>query len=79
MIDFKIIPYIIGKTFISKSNTNNVFGGVYFFESMSSIDSYLSTDFWNEFETSEGINVFKKDTYGVASISTISNGVPVSK
>lgn len=72
-------PGFIGKTFISKSDTNNVFGGVYFFESMSSIESYLSTDFWNDFENSEGINVFKKDTYGVASISTISNGVPVSE
>ena len=72
-------PGFIGKTFISKSDTSNVFGGVYFFESMSSIESYLSTDFWNDFENSEGINVFKKDTYGVASISTISNGVPVSE
>ena len=72
-------PGFIGKTFISKSDTNNIFGGVYFFESMSGIESYLSTDFWNDFENSEGINVFKKDTYGVASISTISNGVPVSK
>ena len=72
-------PGFIGKTFISKSDKNNVFGGVYFFESMSSIESYLSTDFWNDFENSEGINVFKKDTYRVASISTISNGVPVSE
>lgn len=68
-------PGFIGKTFISNVE-ENVFGGVYYFESRSAIDQYLATDFWNTFETSDGIEVFKKDSYGVAPISTISNGVP---
>lgn len=68
-------PGLIGKTFISKEK-DSVFGGVYYFESAEAIDVYLSTDFWQGFEKSEGIEVFKKDRYGVASISTISNGVP---
>ena len=69
-------PGLIGKTFISKEK-DSTFGGVYYFENAAAIDAYLATDFWKGFENSSGIEVFKKDRYGVASISAISNGIPV--
>ncbi len=37
----------------------------------------FSLTFGKVFEGDENTDVYKKDIYGVASISTISNGVPV--
>jgi len=69
-------PGMIGKTMIN-SPDGNVYGGVYYFTSKSAIDDYFSSELWTGFEGDSNTNVYKKDIYGVAPISTISNGVPV--
>ena len=69
-------PGMIGKTMIN-STDGNVYGGVYFFKSRSAIDDYLISELWTGFEGDNNTNVYKKDIYMVAPISTISNGVPV--
>ena len=69
-------PGMIGKTMIN-SIDGNVYGGVYYFTSRSAIDDYFGSDLWTGFEGDSNTNVYKKDIYGVATISTISNGVPV--
>ena len=55
----------------------NIYGGVYYFTSRSAIDDYLLSELWTGFEGDSNTNVYKKDIYMVAPISTISNGVPV--
>jgi len=69
-------PGMIGKTMIN-SLDGNIYGGVYYFTSRSAIDDYFASDLWTGFEGDSNTNVFKKDIYGVAPISVISNGVPV--
>ena len=69
-------PGMIGKTMIN-STDGNVYGGVYYFTSRSAIDDYLLSELWTGFEGDSNTNVYKKDVYMVAPISTISNGVPV--
>lgn len=69
-------PGMIGKTMINSSD-GNVYGGVYYFTSRSAIDDYLVSELWTGFEGDSNTNVYKKDIYMVAPISTISNGVPV--
>ena len=69
-------PGMIGKTMIN-STDGNVYGGVYYFTSRSAIDDYLLSELWTGFEGDSNTNVYKKDIYMVAPISTISNGVPV--
>jgi hypothetical protein len=69
-------PGMIGKTMINNTD-NKVYGGVYYFTSRDAIENYFQSDLWKGFEGDENTDVYKKDIYGVASISTISNGVPV--
>ena len=69
-------PGMIGKTMIN-SVDGNIYGGVYYFTSRSAIDDYLASDLWIGFEGDVNTNVYKKDIYAVAPISSISNGVPI--
>ena len=69
-------PGMIGKTMINNTE-DKVYGGVYYFTSRDAIENYFQSDLWKGFEGDENTDVYKKDIYGVASISTISNGVPV--
>ena len=69
-------PGMIGKTMIN-SVDGNIYGGVYYFTSRSAIDDYLSSDLWIGFEGDANTNVYKKDIYAVAPISSVSNGVPI--
>ena len=69
-------PGMIGKTMIN-STDGNIYRGVYYFTSRSAIDDYLISELWTGFEADSNTNVYKKDIYMVAPISTISNGVPV--
>jgi len=69
-------PGMIGKTMIN-STDGNVYGGVYYFNSRSAIDDYFASDLWVGFEGDKNTDVYQKDIYGVAPISTISNGVPI--
>ena len=70
------VPGLLGKSFIGNLETE-IFGGVYYFTSRSAIDDYLVSELWTGFEGDSNTNVYKKDIYMVAPISTISNGVPV--
>jgi len=69
-------PGMIGKTMIN-SLEGDIYGGVYYFTSRSAIDEYFSSDLWIGFDGDKNTNVYKKDIYGVAPISSISNGLPV--
>lgn len=69
-------PGMIGKTMIN-SVDGNIYGGVYYFTSRSAIDDYLASDLWIGFEGDVNTNVYKKDIYAVAPISSVSNGVPI--
>ena len=69
-------PGMIGKTMIN-SIDGNIYGGVYYFTSRTAIDDYFGSELWTGFEGDSNTNVYKKDIYGVAPISAISNGVPV--
>ena len=69
-------PGMIGKTMINSAD-GDIYGGVYYFTSRSAIDDYLLSELWTGFEGDSNTNVYKKDIYMVAPISTISNGVPV--
>ena len=69
-------PGMIGKTMIN-SVDGNIYGGVYYFTSRLAIDDYLASDLWIGFEGDANTNVYKKDIYAVAPISSISNGVPI--
>lgn len=70
------IEGFIGKSFIGNTDTG-VFGGVYHFKSKESINNYLSSDFWQGIEDHPNLVNFTKEIYGVAPISTISNGIPM--
>ena len=69
-------PGMIGKTMIN-SLDGDIYGGVYYFTNRSAIDDYFSSDLWIGFDGEKNTNVYKKDIYGVAPISSISNGLPV--
>ena len=69
-------PGMIGKTMIN-SLDGEIYGGVYYFTNRSAIDDYFSSDLWVGFDGDKNTNVYKKDIYGVAPISSISNGLPV--
>ncbi len=69
------IDGFIGKSFVGNVDTG-VFGGVYHFKSKEAIDNYLSSDFWQGIENHPNLVNFTKEIYGVAPISTISNGIP---
>ena len=69
-------PGMIGKTMIN-SLDGDIYGGVYYFTNRSAIDDYFSSDLWVGFDGDKNTNVYKKDIYGVAPISSISNGLPI--
>jgi len=69
-------PGMIGKTMIN-SLDGDIYGGVYYFTNRSAIDDYFSSDLWVGFDGDKNTNVYKKDIYSVAPISSISNGLPV--
>ena len=69
-------PGMIGKTMIN-SLDGDIYGGIYYFTNRSAIDDYFSSDLWVGFDGDKNTNVYKKDIYGVAPISSISNGLPV--
>jgi len=69
-------PGMIGKTMIN-SLDGDIYGGVYYFTNRSAIDDYFSSDLWVGFDGDKNTNVYKKDIYGVAPISSISNGLPL--
>lgn len=66
---------LIGKTFIDNID-DGIFGGIYYFKNQVDLNSYLSSELWKGIDTHPNLANFKTDTYGVASISLISNGVP---
>ena len=68
------IDGLIGKTFIGNVD-KGVFGGVYYFASSSSLDAYLDSELWKGIVAHPNLVNFKTDTYGIASISDISNGI----
>jgi YHS domain-containing protein len=69
-------PGMIGKTMINNRN-KKIYGGVYYFTSRDAIDNYFESELWTGFEGDKNTDVYMKDIYSVASISAISNGVPV--
>tara|TARA_S200000501_G_C20182226_1_gene464927 strand:+ start:16 stop:447 length:432 start_codon:yes stop_codon:yes gene_type:complete len=66
---------LIGKTFIGNVD-KGVFGGVYYFSSNEAMDAYLESELWKGIVAHPNLVDFKTDTYGVAGISSISNGIP---
>ena len=70
------IDGLIGKTFIGNVD-KGVFGGVYYFTSPSSLDAYLDSELWKGIVAHPNLVNFKTDTYGIAPLSVISNGVPM--
>ena len=66
---------LIGKTFIGNVD-KGVFGGVYYFSGPESVEAYLDSDLWKGIVAHPNLVNFKTDTYGVAGISAISNGIP---
>ncbi len=69
------IEGFIGKSFIGNADTG-IFGGVYHFKTKEAIDNYLSSEFWQGIENHPNLVNFTKEIYGVAPISSISNGIP---
>lgn len=70
------IDGLIGKTFIGNVD-RGVFGGVYYFTSPSKLDAYLESELWKGIVAHPNLVNFKTDTYGIAPLSVISNGVPM--
>ncbi|MEE3035230.1 MAG: YdhR family protein [Bacteroidota bacterium] len=70
------IDGLIGKTFIGNVD-RGVFGGVYYFTSSASLDTYLESELWKGIVAHPNLVNFTTDTYGVAPLSVISNGVPI--
>ena len=66
---------LIGKTFIGNVD-KGVFGGVYYFSSNEAMDVYLESELWKGIVAHPNLVNFTTDTYGVAGISSISNGIP---
>ena len=66
---------LIGKTFIGNVDAG-VFGGVYYFKSKESVDTYLDSELWKGVVAHPNLVNFTSEVYGVAPI-TVSNGIPV--
>ena len=69
------IDGLIGKTFIGNVDAG-VFGGVYYFKSKESVDTYLDSELWKGVVAHPNLVNFTTEVYGVAPI-TVSNGIPV--
>jgi hypothetical protein len=70
------IDGLIGKSFIGDVE-KGVYGGVYHFKTKNSADNYINSEFWLGIEAHPNLVNFKKDIFGVAPISSQSNGIPV--
>ena len=68
------IKGLIGKTFIGNPEVG-VFGGVYYFTDQASVEAYLNSELWQGIVAHPNLVNFKTDTYSVASISDMSNGI----
>ena len=68
------IKGLIGKSFIGNVD-KGVFGGVYYFSSQESVDTYLDSELWKGIVAHPNLVNFKTDKYGSAGISKISNGI----
>ena len=66
---------LIGKTFIGNLE-KGVFGGVYYFTNQVSVEAYLDSELWKGIVAHPNLVNFKTETYMIAPISIISNGVP---
>jgi hypothetical protein len=66
---------LIGKTFIGNLE-KGVFGGVYYFTDQVSVEAYLDSELWSGIVAHPNLVNFKTETYMIAPISIISNGVP---
>jgi hypothetical protein len=69
------IDGLIGKTFIGNVDAG-VFGGVYYFKSKESVDTYLDSELWKGIVANPNLVNFTREVYGVAPIA-VSNGIPV--
>jgi len=65
---------LIGKTFIGNVDAG-VFGGVYYFKSKESVDTYLDSELWKGVVAHPNLVNFTSEVYGVAAISEVSNGL----
>lgn len=65
---------LIGKTFIGNVD-EGVFGGVYYFKDQASVDAYLVSDLWESIVAHPNLVNFKVESYSVAGISKVSNGL----
>ena len=65
---------LIGKTFIGDVDAG-VFGGVYYFKSNESVDTYLDSELWKGVVAHPNLVNFTTEVYGVAPISEVSNGL----
>ena len=70
------IDGLIGKSFIGDPE-NGVFGGVYHFKTTDAANKYISSEFWLGIEAHPNLVNFSKEIFGVAPISSVSNGIPV--
>ena len=70
------IDGLIGKSFIGNVE-KEVYRGVYHFKTKNSDDNYINSEFWLGIEAHSKLVNFKKDIFGVAPISSQSNGIPV--
>ena len=67
------IDGLIGKTFIG--NKEGVFGGIYYFTTNETMSNYLESDLWKSIKANENLVNFTTETFSVASISELSNGI----
>jgi hypothetical protein len=65
---------LIGKTFIGNVDAG-VFGGIYYFKSKESVDTYLDSELWKGVVAHPNLVNFTSEVYGVAAISEVSNGL----
>ena len=68
------IKGLLGKTFIGNLE-NGVFGGVYYFTDKGSLAAYSTSELWEGIVAHPNLVNFKKESYAVAGISAMSNGL----
>ena len=70
------IEGLIGKSFIGNPESG-VFGGVYHFKTADAANKYISSEFWLGIEAHPNLVNFSKEIFGIAPISSVSNGIHV--
>ena len=68
------IDGLIGKTFIGNTQ-KEIFGGLYYFTTNETMSNYLESDLWKGIVDNPNLVNFTTDTFTVASISELSNGI----